>query len=308
VDILTDALTSMRTGNPVSARTDCRAPWGLRFSEQAGAGFHVVLGGTCWLIDPAGGRTALGPGDIVFVRRGREHVLADDPASPVTDYRTDLSWPVSPLPSAPAEGDGPLTSLLCGSYHLDQERPHPLVSALPDLIHLPARRGRHLALTSAIDMLGAELERPGPGADGIVAQLIDLLLLYILRAWLDEQPADAAAGWAAALRDPAIAPALKSIHADPGRPWTVEGLGDSVGLSRAAFARRFTALVGEPPLAYLTRWRMTTAAGLLRHSETPLGVVGGRVGYGSEFAFAKAFKRAYGVPPGQYRREARPAA
>ncbi|MFD0528941.1 AraC family transcriptional regulator [Kitasatospora arboriphila] len=308
MDILTDAVASVRTGNPVSARTDCRAPWGLRFAEQAGAGFHVVLAGTCWLIEPGGATTRLGPGDIVFVRSGREHVLADDPGSPVVDYRADLSWPRPPTPSPADPGTGPVSTILCGSYLLDQERPHPLVATLPPLIHLPARRGRHTALASAVDLLAAELERPGPGSDGIVAQLIDLLLLYILRAWLDEQPDAAAAGWAAALRDPAIAPALKAIHADPGGTWTVESLGAGVGLSRAAFARRFTALVGEPPLAYLTRWRMTTAASLLRHSDTPIAVVGDRVGYRSEFAFAKAFKRAYGQPPGQYRRRAREAA
>ncbi|PBC78982.1 hypothetical protein BX265_3775 [Streptomyces sp. TLI_235] len=232
MDILTDAVASVRTGNPVSARTDCRAPWGLRFAEQSGAGFHVVLSGTCWLIEPGGATTRLGPGDIIFVRSGREHVLADDPGSPVVDYRIDRSWPVSPVRRPAQPGTGPVTSLLCGSYHLDQERPHPLVATLPPLIHLPARRGRHTALTAAIDLLAAELEQPGPGSDGIVAQLIDLLLLYILRAWPDEQPDAAAAGWAAALRDPAIAPALKAIHAAPGDAWTVESLGDSVGLSR----------------------------------------------------------------------------
>ncbi|WP_030272839.1 AraC family transcriptional regulator [Streptomyces sp. NRRL B-24484] len=308
MDILTDAVASVRTGSPVSARTDCRAPWGLRFAEQTGAGFHVVLSGTCWLIEPGGAATPLGPGDVVFARSGREHVLADDPGSPVVDYRADRSWPLPPGPGPADAGSGPVTSILCGSYLLDQERPHPLVATLPPLIHLPARRGRHTALASAVDLLAAELERPGPGSDGIVTQLIDLLLLYILRAWLDEQPDAAAAGWAAALRDPAIAPALKAIHAEPGGAWTVEGLGAGVGLSRAAFARRFTTLVGEPPLAYLTRWRMTTAAGLLRHSDTPIAVVGDRVGYRSEFAFAKAFKRAYGLPPGQYRRRARDAA
>jgi len=102
--------------------------------------------------------------------------------------------------------------------------------------------------------------------------------------------------------------ALARTRHRPGDAWTVESLGDSVGLSRAAFARRFTGLVGEPPLAYLTRWRMTTAAGLLRHSDTPISVVGDQVGYSSESAFAKAFKRAYGLPPGQYRRRAREAA
>lgn len=152
-------------------------------------------------------------------------------------------------------------------------------------------------------MLGSELENPRIGSDGIVPALIDSLLLYILRAWLDDQPAAAAAGWAAALRDPAVAPALAAIHGDPSAGWTVESLAVRAGLSRAAFARRFATLVGEPPLAYLTRWRMTTAAQLLRESDVPLSAVAARTGYGSEFAFAKAFKREYGLPPGGYRHQ-----
>lgn len=137
--------------------------------------------------------------------------------------------------------------------------------------------------------------------------LIDSLLLYILRAWLDEQPADTACGWAAALRDRAVASALSAIHDDPSAPWTVASLADRAGLSRAGFARRFAEQVGEPPLAYLTRWRMTTAAKLLRESDTPLSIVADRTGYGSEYALGKAFKREYGQAPGSYRRQSRAA-
>jgi AraC-like DNA-binding protein len=139
--------------------------------------------------------------------------------------------------------------------------------------------------------------------DAIVPALLDVLVLYILRAWFDEPAAHPpAAGWAAALRDPAVSAALSAIHRHPARPWTVAGLAARAGLSRAAFARRFAALVGQPPLAYLTWWRMTTAARLLRDSNAPLGAVAGRIGYTSEFAFAEAFKRAYGLAPGAYRR------
>ncbi|MFB7663670.1 AraC family transcriptional regulator [Kitasatospora sp. NPDC056138] len=308
MDILTEVVASMRTGRPRSARTECRAPWGLRFPEGKGTGFHVVMSGTCWLVTPDGTSTALSPGDIVFLRDGAEHVLTDVPGSPVVEFAPVRADPSSPIGQITVDGPGARTSLLCGAYQLDREQPHPLIADLPDVIHLSPHRGRHPALRSAIDMLGAELEQPRPGSEGIVAELIDLLLLYILRAWYDDQPADATAGWAAALTDPAIAPALRAIHSAPGRRWTVEDLGESVGLSRAAFARRFTALVGEPPLAYLTRWRMTTAATLLRQSDTSIGSVGEQVGYGSEFAFAKAFKRAHGLPPGQYRRQLRPVA
>ncbi|HEY9375382.1 AraC family transcriptional regulator [Streptomyces sp.] len=313
MDILTEALGSMRTGLPTSVRTDGRAPWGLRLPPVAGAGFHVVLYGTCWLIplDDAPSHLrpiALSPGDVVFLRDGRGHILADDPATPAETERPDQYRQVGPIGTVSVGGDGARTTLLCGNYHLDQGRPHPLVRQLPEIIHLPTRHGRHPELSAAVQLLGAELENPRIGSAGIVPTLIDSLLLYILRAWLESQPPAAAAGWAAALGDSAVAPALAAIHADPSVAWTVEALADRAGLSRAAFARRFATLVGEPPMAYLTRWRMTTAARLLRESEDPLTVVAARTGYGSEYAFAKAFKREYGQAPGGYRRQTRTAA
>ncbi|MFI9237156.1 AraC family transcriptional regulator [Streptomyces sp. NPDC053079] len=311
MDILTEALSSMRTGQPRSVRTHGRAPWGLRLPPVAGAGFHVVLYGTCWLIPledaPHMKPIALSPGDVVFLRDGRGHILADHPSTPAEVERPDQFHPGSPIGTVTIGGDGPGTSLLCGNYHLDQGRPHPLVHQLPEIVHLATRHGRHPELSAAVQLLGTELENPRIGSAGIVPALIDSLLLYILRAWIEDQPPTATKGWAAALGDPAIAPALAAIHEAPATAWTVETLAGRVGLSRAAFARRFTAFVGEPPMAYLTRWRMTTAAKLLRESESPLMTVAARTGYGSEYAFAKAFKREYGQAPGSYRREARAA-
>ncbi|MFE3324964.1 cupin domain-containing protein [Streptomyces sp. NPDC059176] len=311
VDVLTEALGSMRTGVPTSVRTEGRAPWGLRLPSVAGAGFHVVLHGTCWLIPlddaPHLGRLALGPGDVVFLRDGRGHILADHPSTPAEEENPDRFRPDGPIGTVTLGGDGPRTSLLCGNYHLDQGRPHPLMHQLPEVIHLSTGHGRHPELSAAVGLLATELENPRIGSTGIVPALIDSLLLYILRAWLEAQPAATATGWAAALRDRAVAPALAAIHDDPAARWTVDALAARAGLSRAAFARRFTTLVGEPPMAYLTRWRMTTAAQLLRESEAPLTTVAARTGYGSEYALAKAFKREYGQAPGGYRRQARAA-
>ncbi|MFF3068267.1 AraC family transcriptional regulator [Kitasatospora sp. NPDC057904] len=310
MDILTEALGSMRTAHPASVRTEGRAPWGLRLPPVMGAGFHVVLHGTCWLV-PQDGRAEplmLDTGDVVFMRDGRGHVLADHPDTPALDasaYRVEESLPIGTL--SLGGGDGARTSLLCGSYHLDQGRPHPLVRQLPELIHLASGRGSHPELDAAVRLLGAELERPRIGSAGIVPALVDALLLYILRAWFEAQPPATAAGWAAALGDSAVAPALAAIHGAPATAWTVEALAGRSGLSRAAFARRFSSMVGEPPMAYLTRWRMTTAARLLRESDAPLTAVAAQAGYGSEYAFAKAFKREYGRAPGGYRREARAA-
>jgi AraC-like DNA-binding protein len=138
--------------------------------------------------------------------------------------------------------------------------------------------------------------------------LLDTLLLYILRAFFEEVSCAATGGWAAALGDEAVTAALQEIHGDPAHPWTVEELGARAGLSRAAFARRFTTLVGQPPLGYLTWWRMTTAGRLLRESDAPLRTIAQQAGYLSEFAFAKAFKREYGLSPGRYREQGRTAA
>ncbi|ARF80810.1 AraC family transcriptional regulator [Kitasatospora aureofaciens] len=311
MDILTEALASMRTAHPASVRTEGRAPWALRLPPVAGAGFHVVLYGTCWLVpaDPAagGGPVPLSPGDVIFLRDGRGHVLADTPDTPPVDAEACRIDHGSPIGTLTIGGDGARTSLLCGNYHLDQGRPHPMVRQLPAVIHLPTRHGRHPELAAAVQLLGTELENPRIGSSGIVPALIDSLLLYVLRAWFEDQPPAAAAGWAAALRDSAVAPALNAIHDAPATAWTVESLADRAGLSRAAFARRFTSMVGEPPMAYLTRWRMTTAARLLRESEAPLTAVAAQTGYGSEYAFAKAFKREFGQAPGGFRREARAA-
>lgn len=306
VDVLSEVIASMRTSKPRATLTDVRAPWALRLRPVAGAGFHVVLQGTAWLLAPeADAPLPLAPGDVVFLRSGREHVLCDNPDTGAAEYHPEEGGGDGRLiGEIRLTGSGARSVLLCGAYDLDRARPHPLIGNLPPVIHLPARHGRHDGLRSAVDLLGAELADRRPGADGAVPPLIDLLLFYILRAWLEERSADSTAGWAAALADPAVGRALRALHADPARAWTVQSLGELAGLSRAAFARRFAALVGEPPLAYLSRWRMTLAGQLLRESDAPLSAVAARTGYLSEFAFAKAFKREFGQAPGAYRREA----
>jgi len=153
-------------------------------------------------------------------------------------------------------------------------------------------------LRAAIDLLGGEVEADRSGRDAVVSGLLDLLLVYMLRAWLEDNPGS---GWSAALKDAAVAGALHAIHDDPARPWTVPELAALVGQSRATLARRFTALVGQPPMAYLTWWRMTRAARLLRESDAPLSAIARQVGYESPFAFSHAFKRLFGQSPNQYR-------
>ncbi|MFB4295770.1 AraC family transcriptional regulator [Actinomadura sp. NTSP31] len=296
MDVLSDAITAMHTGRPHANRHRLRAPWGMRFAGGDGCAFHVVLQGSCWLIPPDDAPPfQLGAGDVAFLRGAGTHGLADSPATPLREF--DMRNPEAPL-----DGDGAVTVVLCGAYLLDGSRAHPLLSEVPPVAHLPARIGHHAALRTAVDLLGAEMGRSRPGAGAIVPALLDTLLLYILRAWFEERAEDpAATGWTAALTDTAIATALTAIHDRPDRPWTVAELGRRAGLSRAAFAVRFTTLVGQPPLTYLTWWRMTIAARLLRESDTSLLTVARQVGYSSDVAFAAAFKRQYGITPGRYR-------
>ncbi|UJW28595.1 AraC family transcriptional regulator [Saccharothrix sp. AJ9571] len=289
MDILSDVLAVVRAGRPRSAVVGWEAPWAQRFPPVPGAvGFRVVLRGACVLIPSDGVPVRLAAGDVVLLPHGGGHVLADSPDTPPSG---EIRAPESPEPQPPVDAD---TTTLCGAYELAPTGGHPLLQDLPAVVHL--RGGPELR--STVDLLAAELLRPGLGTGGVVPALLDLVLLYALRTWFRERRP----GWSAALRDPVVSRALDAIHREPARPWTVASLAERGGLSRAPFARRFTALTGQSPGRYLTWWRMTTAARLLRESDLPLSVVAKETGYRSEFAFAAAFKRQYGVAPGRYRR------
>jgi AraC-like DNA-binding protein len=292
VDVLSDVISSMRIGQPGYARSELRSPWGMRFSPSPGTvGFTVVLHGSCWLL--ADVEEPVGPGDVVFTPRGDGYGIADDPATPLV---------VASHPVEPPLGGGDVV-FLCGGYRVDENRTHPLLRDMPAVLHLPARLGQHRDLRATLDALGRELETPRPGGTALVPLLLDMLLLYVMRAWFEDQPRDpGGVGWAAALADKPVSSALHAIHSAPARPWTVQSLANEAGLSRAAFARRFAAATRQPPLRYLTWWRLTTAAGMLRETDTSLEHVAARVGYSSQVAFTNAFKREYGVAPGRFRR------
>ncbi len=296
VDLLSETVAAIRTGSPTSGMFIRHAPWGRRYPVVPGAGFHVVLEGSCWLLPPQGEPIALAAGDVVFMPRGADHDLVDALGTPVTEVAR---------PGEPREVTGPGVRcvLLCGAYEIGRRRSHPLLADLPDFVHLPARLGGCPSLRGAVDLLSAEVGSPQLGSDAAIPALLDTLLLFLLRSWFAGQ-SPRGTGWAAALADPAVATALRAVHEDPAHPWTVPDLAGRAGVSRATLSRRFAGTIGESPLAYLTRWRLLTAARLLRDSDAPLHVIAGKVGYTSEFAFAKAFKREYGIAPGRYRRRA----
>ncbi|TDC46139.1 AraC family transcriptional regulator, partial [Actinomadura sp. KC345] len=203
----------------------------------------------------------------------------------------------------------PHTVTLCGGYELAPGWTHPLLRELPGTIRMPARLDRGRGLQAAVEILGAELDGHRLGADALKPVVLDMVILYVLRAWFEEHSGgETATGWAAALADPAVRTALNAVHDAPGHPWTVQELADRARLSRATFSRRFGALTGRPPLAYLTWWRMTVATELLRDPSASIAAVASRVGYTSEFAFANAFKRHFGTAPGRFRRQPEPLA
>ncbi|SEF26563.1 AraC-type DNA-binding protein [Amycolatopsis pretoriensis] len=287
MDLLSDAIAAVRLGRPTSNRLRAGDEWCYRFAPYEGAGFHVLLRGSGWLIPPGGSPIQLSAGDAVLVPHGGEHTLSSRP---------DGSGAV-PFETAVADPAG-RTEFLCGKYRQSRTRRHPVLATLPEVVHVPARIGSHPELRAAIDLLGGEVAANRPGASTALTGLLDLLLVYLLRAWLEQNPAT---GWPEALRDPPIAAALEALHANPEAPWRIEDLANRVGLSRATLARRFTTLTGHPPMAYLTWWRLTTAARLLHDTELPLPSIAAKVGYGSPFAFSHAFKRQFGVAPGNYR-------
>ncbi|MEV5309747.1 MULTISPECIES: AraC family transcriptional regulator [unclassified Streptomyces] len=295
MDVVSDAISAVRIGRPFSNRLRVRGRWCTRLASYDGAGFHVVLAGRCLLLPEEGEPVPLGVGDVVLLPHGAGHVLADGPADPAEAVPFEEMRHVS-------GGDGPEVEMLCGKYRLDRSRTHPLMAELPQVVHLPHRVGRHPELRSAVDLLARELAEPRPGATLALPSLLDLLLVYMIRAWMTEAETGA---WPAVLNDPVAAAALRALHADPAAPWTNDRLAEAAGVSRATLARRFTTLVGRPPMAYLTWWRLNRAATQLRATDAPLATIARGAGYGSPYALSHAFVREFGVTPGRYRAEVR---
>ncbi|MEO3786043.1 AraC family transcriptional regulator [Actinocorallia sp. B10E7] len=292
MDLFSDVIGSMRAGRKSFCRTRGTGRWGRRLEPFSGTGFHVVLEGGGWLVTPSAPPVRLGAGDVVFVPYGAAHGLSGVPDRPFAELPTSTDA----FPSGDAATS--YADVVCGAYRLDKGQAHPFLRGLPDVIHM--RSDRHPAMRTLVGLL-ADRPESGSGADTVVPALIDLLLVHLLRAWHDDADPPAALG------DPAIAAALHQMHNNPQHKWTVEELGAAVGMSRTAFARRFTSLVGLPPMTYLTGWRLNRGAWLLRETDAPLASIARQVGYSSEFAFAHAFRREFEMPPGRFRHRERAA-
>lgn len=299
MDVLSEILLSMRLVSSVISRARFSAPWAVKTSGARGALFHVVMDGRCWLRDgPTGERFELSKGDLVLLSHGGAHVMCDSPSS-----RPEV--PVSELPrgrGARVEhgGSGASTSILCGSFRLDHAAGATLLSALPPIVHV-ARGATPVVewFDVTLRMIDSTLEAGESGSEAVASRLLDVLFVQLLRSCASSLPAT---GWLAAVRDPGVGRALALIHTQPGSRWTVESLARRAGMSRSIFFERFTTLVGEPPAKYLARWRVMTGADRLRASAIDLGTLATELGYASEDAFARTFKRHIGLTPREYRK------
>ncbi len=312
-DILADLLSSLRLTTLVYGRMELGAPWGLRFPDQVDAvSLYVIARGGAQLVlehprreqAPA---TVLAAGDVALLPDGGSHVLRDGEGSPVHVLGEGACRRSSPLAARPIHlgGEGAPTTLVAGAFHVGASRRTLLLQSLPPIIHISASDPQASPwLASTVQLLIGESGARSPGGTVVVSRLVDVLLIQALRTFVTGAPSQDHGGHRlCALADPQIGRALQQIHARPAEAWTVEGLAGAVGLSRSGFAARFSELVGEPPLEYVARWRMTKAAELLRESDLSMGQVAEQVGYHSETAFNRAFKRWEGTAPASYRRQ-----
>jgi AraC-like DNA-binding protein len=302
-DPVSEVLRAVRVRSTVYCRSVMGAPWGFGVTAHGNPAFHVVTTGTCWLeVDGGPDQIPLTAGDLVVLPTGQRHWLRDNPATPAIELEELLA--ASPLDEhrrLHCGGGGSRTGLLCGGFALEGGAAHPVLRILPATVLIRGVNGHPVPwLAATLALLSAETASAAPGAEEIVGRLADALLAQALRVALAELQASDGAG-VLALRDPQLATAIGLIHHSPDHAWTVGELAGEVALSRSAFSARFRQLVGESPKRYITRTRLAHAAALLHQTDASLAEIALKIGYGSEFSFAKAFKRAFGIAPGTYR-------
>lgn len=307
MDALARLLDGPRGRDAYLLRVSMEPPWSVRLADEAPLGLIAVLRGSMSMTPDGGPPVHLEPGSVVVARGPDPWTLADSPStkqqvvilpgqrcsSPFGEDLTEQmtlghrSWGNDP--------DGS-TVMLIGCYQVRGEVSQRLLAPLPAMMFLPPGTLE----TPLVPMLADEIVKDEPGQTAVLDRLFDLLLVAALRAWLARQHGGQT-GWYTAQNDPVVGPVLRVLHEDPGHPWTLPELAARVGISRAALARRFGACVGEPPMTYLTRWRLALAADRLLEPESTVAAVAREVGYGSAFALSSAFKREHGISPQEHR-------
>lgn len=309
MDVLAHLLYDVRADGALFGRTIMSSPWSVRFADRTPLTLITMLRGQCWILPDDDAPAALGPGDLAIVAGREPFAIADDRemrAPPLcvvhgpdhctsangAEIGAELKLGVR---TCGESLDGPHV-LLTGSYQVGGRVSERLLSVLPRVLVVPDEGdlGPIKALTVA------EIERDDPGQQAVLDRLLDLLLLSALREWFARPEAHPPA-WYRALGDAVVGRPLRLLHDEPARPWTVAALAKEAGVSRATFARRFTALVGEPPMSYLTGWRLSLAVDLLQRTDATVEAIAQQVGYESGFGLSVAFKRVYGTRPSEHR-------
>ncbi len=310
MDSLVGLLDGPRARSAFVLRSIFEPPWSLRIQDEAPLTVAAVVEGYAWVTPDGGEPEKLVAGDVAVMRGPNPYTFADTPETPesivihpgqvcMTLDGVDLAERMDLGCRTWGNNLNGSTTLLTGTYEMYSEVGDRLLRSLPDLVVL--RQGT--ADLPVIDLLNQEIGKEEPGQGAVLDRLLDLLVIAVLRAWFARPEADVPA-WYRAYGDPVVGPAIRTIQNEPGHQWTVALLADAVGVSRATLARRFSELVGAPPMTYLTEWRIAVAADLLRHENITIGAVANQVGYGSPFALSTAFKRLQGVSPAEYRRRA----
>jgi AraC-like DNA-binding protein len=302
-DVLSQVLEDVRFRGTLFCRSELGAPWGFRVQGRDAASFHLVERGACVLeVEGLDGPVSLAAGDLVLLPHGDAHAVKDSPQSRavllddlVREHGLDEQRRLR------AGGKGPITVLLCGGFFFHDRATIPLLDTLPRVIHVASspRTARWLKLTR--ELISGEVDSGRAGANAVVDRLSHLLFIEAIRSYF-AGGGDDSSRWAAALRDPAIGAALTAIHRKLAEPWTVESLAVKASMSRSAFATRFSFLLGESPLRYVTRCRMNAALRLLSTGALSVAEIAERVGYDSDVAFGRAFRRHVGMAPSAWRR------
>jgi AraC-like DNA-binding protein len=303
-DPLGEALHALRMSGAFYCRSEFTEPWGLMLPPLPDyLWFHVVTTGRVSLDVGDGEPTTLHSGDLALVTQGSGHPLCSDPAAPAPGIldlpREEVSDRYEVLRHG---GGGALSRMMCGAVRFDHPAARNLVGLLPEIIYLDAVDTPDVvSMQGTLALIAAETKHLRPGGEAVITRLADVLIIQAIRWWIETDPS-AQTGWLGALRDKHIGRALSLIHGDPSRAWTVAALADELAMSRSAFAARFTDLVGEPAMHYVTRWRMRVAVNALQDEQATVAELANRLGYRSEAAFARAFKRVIGVAPGAIKR------
>jgi AraC-like DNA-binding protein len=310
VDSIAGLLDGPRAREAFLLRSLLDPPFSMRIQDEAPLTLVAMVRGSAWVLPDVSEQVLLDAGDVAILRGPDPYLVADDPGTPAQVIINPGQVCTAPdgtelkgmqLMGVRTWGNSPdgTTVMLTGTYQLRSETSQRLLDALPTLLVVRADSWS----SPLVPYLAEEITKDEPGQEAVLDRLLDLLLIAALRAWFARPEAEAP-GWYRAHADPVVGPAIRLLHHNPAHPWTVESLARQIGVSRAALARRFTELVGEPPMAFLTGWRLTLAADLLREPGATVGSVARKVGYASPFALSTAFKRVRGISPQQHRASA----